>query len=117
MSVSIAQTVRDIKALTRDETETVWNATADILPRINEALVRLYTVRPDAFYVTKVVVAPPDAITSATSGNLPVLDHYAPAIAAYAAHALLAHGKREGDAAAAGEQLSRWNLITFPRRR
>jgi len=117
MSVSIVQTVRDIQALTRDETGTMWDATADILPRIDEALARLYTVRPAAFYVSEIVVEPPDAITSATSGNLPVLDHYAPAVVAYAAYALLIQGRREGDAAAAVEQLNRWNLIVYPRRR
>ena len=117
MSVTVVQTVRDIRSQARDEAGTRWDATADILPRINEALVNLYSVRPSAFYVTSVTVAPPTALTSVTSGNLPVLDQFAPAIVAYVAYALLMQGQREGDAEAAAVQLAQWNTIVFPRRR
>ena len=116
MAVTVVQTVRDIRSQARDEAGTRWDATADILPRRNEALVNLYSIRPSACYVTKVTVAPPDALTSVTSGNLPVLDQFAPAIVAYVAHALLMQGQREGDVEAAAAQDAQWKLIVFPRR-
>ena len=117
MSVTVVQTVRDVRSQVRDESGTVWDATADILPKINEALLNLYSIRPGAFYVTQIVVAPPAALTSATSGNLPVLDQFGPAVVAYVAHALLMQGKREGDSEAAAVQDAQWSIIVFPRRR
>jgi hypothetical protein len=116
MSVTVAQSVIDIRSAVKDETGTVWDKTADILPRINEALQHLYAVRPAAFYVTKIVVAPPAALTALT-GNLPVMDHYAPAVVAYAAHLLLMQGKRDGDIELAGVNRDKWSSIVFPRRR
>lgn len=117
MSVTVAQAVIDIKSALKDEAGTTWDPTADILPRVNETLQLLYRARPDAFYVTKIVTDPPDAVSSLTSGNVPVLDHYVPAVVAHVAYSLLVHGKRDGDLELASANLDKWTMIVHPRRR
>lgn len=116
MSVSVAQAVRDLRAAIRDETGTVWDTTADLLPRMNEALQSLYVSRPDAFYVSAVVTSAPADIASVT-GNLAVRDHYAPAVVARAAYSLLMQNRRDGDMDAASAQFDKWTLTVYPRRR
>lgn len=116
MSVTVIQSVRDLRAAVRDETGTTWDTTADLLPAINEALQLLYVTRPDAFYVTKVVVEPPTALTS-TAGNMPVRDQYAPAVVARAAYQLLMQNRREEDSGLATANFDKWVGIVYPRRR
>jgi hypothetical protein len=116
MSVTVEQTVRDLRAAVRDETGTEWDATVDLLPRINEALMVLYVTRPDAFYVSAVIVAEPSTIAAVT-GDMPVRDHYVPAVVARAAYALLLNGQRDGDADLARSNFDKWTMIVYPRRR
>ena len=116
VSKTVVQAIRDIRAAVRDESGSTWDASADLLPRLNDTMHRLWAEKPEAFYVSKVLTAEPAELTSATSGSLPVLDQYALAVVAHVAYLLLHDGRRDGDREASIDHLNTWNRIVHPRR-
>jgi len=107
--VTTSDAIKRIRLLVRDETATVWDDTADMIPRVNDSRNMLWSRKPSAFSLTSIVTTAPTAIAS-TATDLAVLEMYSQAVVCYAAHLLLAEGRREGDAASAAEMLNLFNL-------
>jgi hypothetical protein len=109
MSVLVVKVIRDVRAAVGDETGSIWDSSADILVRVNDSLHRLWAEKPEAFYVSKIIVSEPAELTSETTGSLPVLEQYGSAVVAHCAYLLLREGRRDGDREAAAGLLADWN--------
>jgi hypothetical protein len=107
--VTTAEVIKRIRLAVGDETATVWDDTADMLPRVNDSRRALWGRLPMAFSIEDIVTELPADI-AATTTAIDVADWYIPAIVANAAHALLMEGRREGDAEKAVAQLDLYRL-------
>ena len=107
--VTTLEVIKRIRLAVSDETATIWDDTADMLPRVNDARRALWGKFPAAFSVEDIVTELPADI-AATTTAIDVADWYIPAIVANAAHILLMEGRREGDAEKSAAQLELYRL-------